>query len=147
MAPRFWETKKLEEMNADEWDSLCDRCGKCCLHKLIDEDTNDIFYTRVACSLLDPNTLQCASYSNRFFEVKDCLDVKKMTSTEMSWMPRTCAYRLIMEGKALPRWHPLITEKPTDMECDERSIRGKVVSEKEVDIGSLQTEIITWIEA
>ena len=147
MALRFWETKKLEEMNADEWDSLCDRCGKCCLHKLIDEDTNDIFYTRVACSLLDPNTLQCASYSNRFSEVKDCLDVKKMTSTEMRWMPRTCAYRLIMEGKALPRWHPLIIEKPTDMECEERSIRGKVVSEKEVDLGSLQTEIITWIEA
>ncbi len=147
MTLRFWETKKLEEMNAAEWDSLCDRCGKCCLHKLIDEDTNDIFYTRVACRLLDPNTSQCASYSNRFSEVKDCLNVKKMTSTEMRWMPDTCAYRLIMEGRALPTWHPLITEKATDMECDDNSIRGKVLSEDEVDLDSLQTQIITWIEA
>ena len=108
-AKPFWEAKSLDAMTNAEWESLCDGCGQCCLHKLVNEETADVFYTRVACQLLDDESGRCKSYATRFEEVEDCLDVRRMSAAELKWMPRSCAYRRLAEKKSLPRWHPLIT--------------------------------------
>ena len=102
----FWEAKSLDAMTDGEWESLCDGCGQCCLHKLVNDETADVFYTRVACQLLDDKTGRCKRYATRLEEVEDCLDVRRMSAAELAWMPRSCAYRRLAEGKSLPRWHP-----------------------------------------
>ena len=90
-AKPFWEAKSLDSMTDGEWESLCDGCGQCCLHKLVNDDTADVFYTRVACQLLDDETGRCTRYATRLVEVEDCLDVRRMSAAELAWMPRTCA--------------------------------------------------------
>ena len=104
-AKPFWEAKSLDAMTDAEWESLCDGCGQCCLHKLVNDETADVFYTRVACQLLDDETGRCKRYATRLEEVEDCLDVRRMDNAELAWMPRSCAYRRLAEGKSLPRWH------------------------------------------
>ena len=111
-AKPFWEAKSLDAMTDAEWESLCDGCGQCCLHKLVNDETADVFYTRVACQLLDDESGRCKRYATRLEEVEDCLDVRRMSAAELAWMPRSCAYRRLAEGKSLPRWHPLITGDP-----------------------------------
>lgn len=143
----FWETKTLDQITDEEWESLCDGCGQCCLHKLIDEDTQQLFYTRVGCRLLDPDTIQCTSYDNRFKEVEDCLDVRQMSSSEIRWMPKTCAYRLLDEGKPLPAWHPLLTGDPTSPRTARVSIMGRMTPEQSADLCDLESQIIRWIES
>lgn len=108
---RFWQLKRLEEMTDSEWESLCDGCGRCCLHKLEDEDTGEIFFTRMACRLLDLNTCRCARYRERRSLVPDCMDLRN-GFTHFHWLPSTCAYRLLAEGSPLPEWHPLISGDP-----------------------------------
>ena len=142
----FWETKSLESMSDAEWESLCDGCGQCCLHKLVNEDTADVFYTRVACRLLDPETGRCSGYAERLEQVADCLDVRRMTRKELAWMPRSCAYRRLAEGKPLPTWHPLVAGDPASVVSAGMSVTGRTVSEDTADLDNLEAEIIEWVD-
>ncbi|MEC7096169.1 MAG: YcgN family cysteine cluster protein [Pseudomonadota bacterium] len=143
----YWNTTPLEQLNAEEWELICDGCGKCCLHKLQDDETDEVFYTRVACRLLDMRSGGCSDYVHRFSRVPDCMDVSKMTPTEMKWLPSSCAYRLRAESKPLPEWHPLISGHVSTVFKDPNRIRGRVVSEIEVSEGNLEDYIIRWIDA
>ena len=143
----FWERKTLEELTDTEWESLCDGCGQCCLHKLVNEETADVFYTRVACTLLNTETARCSSYPDRLSKVKDCLDVRRMTASELAWMPKTCAYRLVHERQPLPHWHPLITGNAASPRAAGVAVTGWAVSEASVDMDNLEAEIIEWIDA
>ena len=142
----FWEAKSLESMSDAEWESLCDGCGQCCLHKLVNEETADVFYTRVACRLLDAETGRCTRYAERLALVEDCLDVRRMTRHELAWMPLSCAYRRLAEGKALPAWHPLITGDPASVVSAGMSVMGKTVSEDTVGVDDLEEHIIEWVD-
>jgi len=143
----FWERKTLEELTDTEWESLCDGCGQCCLHKLVNEESTDVFYTRVACALLNTETARCSHYPERFSKVKDCLDVRGMTVSELAWMPKTCAYRLVHERQPLPCWHPLVTGDAASTAATGITVSGWAVSEKNVDMNNLEAEIIEWIDA
>lgn len=143
----YWNTTPLPDLSHQEWEMLCDGCGKCCLHKLQDEDTEEVFYTRVACELLDLKRGSCRDYRNRFQRVPDCMDVSTMTTEQMKWLPSSCAYRLRSEGKELPLWHPLISGHVASVQKDPRGIRGKVISEVKVNPEDLEDYIIRWIDA
>ena len=143
----YWNNKPLHELSHEQWEMLCDGCGKCCLHKLQDEDTNEVFYTRVACKLLDTKSGGCQDYDQRFSRVPDCMDVAKMLPSEMAWLPNSCAYRLRADNKPLPQWHPLISGKQSSVHKETKSIRGRVVSEVDVDEADLENYIIRWIDA
>jgi uncharacterized protein len=105
----FWKTKSLSEMTKPEWESLCDGCGRCCLNKLEDEDTGEYLYTKAACKLLDLKTCQCTDYKNRAKQVPDCVSLTPKNVGELGWLPKTCAYRVLAEGKSLAWWHPLVS--------------------------------------
>ena len=143
----YWNNTPLHELSREQWEMLCDGCGKCCLHKLQDEDTNEVFYTRVACKLLDTKSGGCQDYDQRFSRVPDCMDVAKMLPSEMAWLPNSCAYRLRADNKPLPQWHPLISGKQSSVHKETKSIRGRVVSEVDVDEADLENYIIRWIDA
>jgi uncharacterized cysteine cluster protein YcgN (CxxCxxCC family) len=140
----FWTTKKLSEMTTEEWESLCDNCGKCCLHKLEDEDTGDIYFTSVVCNLIDLNTCRCTRYNERTRLVPDCLDLKQQGFTEYNWLPSTCAYRLLTDKKDLPCWHPLLSGNSDSVQNAGVSISSYAM--KESDIGDLEDHIIEWLE-
>ena len=142
----FWEVKALDAMTDTEWESLCDGCGQCCLHKLVNDKTADVFYTRVACILLDDETGRCKHYALRLEEVDDCLDVRGMNATELAWMPRSCAYRRLAEGKSLPLWHPLITGDPLSTAHAGMAVAGRTISETTADLDHLEAEIIEWVD-
>ena len=142
----FWEVKALDAMTDTEWESLCDGCGQCCLHKLVNDKTADVFYTRVACKLLDDETGRCKHYARRLEEVYDCLDVRGMNATELAWMPRSCAYRRLAEGKSLPLWHPLITGDPLSTAHAGMAVAGRTISETTADLDHLEAEIIEWVD-
>ncbi len=125
----FWETKKLAEMTAEEWESLCDNCGKCCLHKLEDEDTGKIAFTRVACRLINLNTCRCTRYNERTKLVAECLDIRKLDVEKYNWLPSTCAYRLLNEGKELPSWHPLLSGSTASVKRAGVSISSYAIKE------------------
>lgn len=129
----FWETKRLEEMSPSEWESLCDGCGKCCLYKLEDIDTGDLVFTNVACRLLDEETCRCSDYSNRSTVVPDCLTLDTGNVGTLRWMPSTCAYRLLHEGKPLEDWHPLISGTSESVHWAGISIQGRSISEDDAD--------------
>ena len=139
----FWETKKLAEMTAEEWESLCDNCGKCCLHKLEDEDTGKIAYTSVACRLINLNTCRCTRYNERTKLVAECLDIRKLDVEKYNWLPSTCAYRLLNEGKELPSWHPLLTGSPASVKRAGVSISSYAI--KESMAMDLEDHIIEWL--
>jgi uncharacterized cysteine cluster protein YcgN (CxxCxxCC family) len=107
----FWREKQLAHMTELEWESVCDGCARCCLHKLEDEDTGEIFFTQVACRLLDIQACRCTRYAQRCEWVADCLDLR-VGFTQFHWLPSTCGYRLLAEGKSLPDWHPLVSGDP-----------------------------------
>lgn len=136
---RFWEQKSLPEMTKKEWELLCDGCGKCCLHKLEDEDTSEVKYTAVACRLLDLKTIRCTNYKKRGRLVADCLQLNARTAAEFKWLPKTCAYRLLAEGKGLPEWHPLVSRDSESVHAAGISIRGKCTSERSA--GDLQDHL------
>jgi len=140
----FWKTKTLAEMTTEEWESLCDNCGKCCLNKLEDEDTGDIFFTSVACDLIDLNTCHCTRYPERTKLVPECIDLKQHDFAEYNWLPSTCAYRLLVDGKDLPSWHPLITADLESVKEAGVSICSYAMKESEVD--NLEDHIIEWLE-
>lgn len=139
---RFWETKTLAEMTTEQWESLCDNCGQCCLHKLEDEDTGELAFTSVCCDLIDLNTCRCTRYSERCTLVPECLDLKQHDFAEYNWLPATCAYRLLTDGKPLPEWHPLITGNPESVKQAGASISSYATKESQVD--DLEDYIIEW---
>ena len=124
----FWKTKTLAEMNTVEWESLCDGCGKCCLSKLEDEDTGEIHWTSVACRLFDSGACKCRDYPNRTKKVDDCVQLTPENVGTISWLPTTCGYRLVHEGKDLFDWHPLISGNANSVHQAGISIRGKVTA-------------------
>lgn len=139
---QFWKSKTMEQMTEQEWESLCDGCGKCCLNKVIDDETDELFFTNVACSQLNTKSCQCKNYSKRFKLVPDCFKVTIENRESFGWLPASCAYRLIDEGKALPSWHPLLVGSAKEMHRLGQSIRGKVISEKAA--GDLEDHVVSW---
>jgi len=128
-ADRFWE-RPLEALTRAEWEALCDGCGKCCLHKLEDEDTGDFYMTNVACKLLDLQTARCSDYRNRRAFVPDCVRLTARAVPDIGWLPPTCAYRLRGAGEPLPDWHYLVCGDPQEVHRRGQSIVGKVVAEQ-----------------
>ena len=142
----FWNIKSLNEMSSEEWESLCDGCGRCCLHKLEDIDTGLYFYTNVACRLLDCETCHCTNYPQRRTLVKDCVLIFPSDSDQYNWLPVTCAYRRLAEGKSLEWWHPLISGNPETVHEAGISVRGRTVSENTVPTEQLEDHIISWVD-
>jgi len=124
----FWASKSLAELTVTEWESLCDGCGRCCLHKLEDEDTGDLYYTRVACRQLNLETCRCRSYEDRTLKVPGCLDLRKDPEA-LGWLPSTCAYRLRRDGEFLPAWHPLVSRRSESVHEAGISVRKMAVTE------------------
>lgn len=140
----FWENKTLSQMSQQEWESLCDGCGKCCLNKIIDDDTEELHFTNVACHLLHTKSCRCKKYEQRFELVKDCVKVSLEDIDQFHWLPASCAYRLLVEEKPLPEWHPLITGSQSAMHKAGCSIRGKIISETAINPDNLEDYIVTW---
>ncbi len=140
----FWETKTLAEMTRAEWESLCDGCGKCCLLKLQDEQTEEVFFTDVACRLLDAGSCRCSDYPNRKRRVADCVILRPDTLAALTWMPSTCAYRLLHEGRPLPWWHPLVSGDAETVHLAGISVRNRVLGEDEVPAETLEDRIVDW---
>jgi len=137
----FWETKILAEMSREEWESLCDGCGRCCLNKLEDEDTGRFLYTRAACKLLDLKTCRCTDYANRAAKVPDCVTLTPENVPALGWLPSTCAYRLIDEGKPLPWWHPLQSGDPQTVIAAGIGVNGEAYSESGLTVDDLVDHI------
>lgn len=142
MAIDFWKNKQLSEMTDDEWESLCDGCARCCLLKLEDEDTSELFFTNVSCHLLNIEQCSCNDYQNRKFLVPECLRVKNMALSEYQWLPETCAYRLLSEDKPLPDWHPLITGERNSVKLAGVTISAFAVSEDFIHPDQLEDHVI-----
>jgi uncharacterized cysteine cluster protein YcgN (CxxCxxCC family) len=141
----FWQTKSLAEMNQEEWESLCDGCGQCCVMQLENEETNQLFFTDVACHLFDAETCRCTSYENRQEKVPTCMVMDKDNVAECAeYAPPTCAYRLLVEGQDLYPWHPLVSGDPNTVHEVGVSVKNKVVSELEVDMENLEERIIDF---
>jgi uncharacterized protein len=138
----FWKTKRLDEMSRPEWESLCDGCGRCCLHKLRDEQTNALMFTNVACRLLDLNSCQCGDYPKRQRWVPDCVSLTPEGLKEIDWLPPSCAYRLVQEGKSLFWWHPLVSGNPETVHQAGVSVRGRAVTERKA--GPLEYHLTDW---
>jgi uncharacterized protein len=138
----FWRRKRLEELDAEEWEQLCDGCGRCCLNKLEDEDTGDIHLTRLACRLLDLSTCRCKDYANRKARVPECVKIDVETVRQVKWLPPTCAYRLVAEERDLFWWHPLVSGTPETVHDAGISVRGLARSERGVKIDAYWRYII-----
>ena len=121
----FWRTKTMAQMTSAEWESLCDGCGRCCLNKLEEEDTKRLFYTDVACRLFDEGTCRCKDYKHRKARVSDCLQLTPKRAAEYGWLPHSCAYRRLAEGRGLAWWHPLVSGRPETMMEAGVSVRGR----------------------
>lgn len=129
---KFWETKTLAQMSREEWELLCDGCGRCCLHKLEDEDSGEIYSTRVACKLLDLKNCRCKNYPQRKELVPDCLLLQDENFTEYQWLPSTCAYRLLHENQPLPIWHPLISKQKNSVKKAGISVSDFAICETQI---------------
>ncbi len=140
----FWKNKKLTDLTHDEWESLCDGCARCCLLKLEDTDTSEIAYTKIACSLLDSEACRCKNYRNRHKIVPDCIVLNATNIKGLNWMPSTCAYRLIAEGKDLAWWHPLVSGDPSTVYSAGISVRGRTIPEESGH--DPDKNIINWVK-
>lgn len=129
----FWENKTLSELTQNEWEQLCDGCAQCCLHKLEDEDTGIIYGTNVVCQYLNTENCQCSNYAQRSVLVPDCITLSSNNLEKVYFMPATCSYRLLAEGKPLPQWHPLISHNKESVYESGHSVRGKAISELDAD--------------
>jgi len=143
MSNNFWENKRLDDMTQDEWESLCDRCGRCCLVKLEHEETNELACTNLSCSQLDLETISCRSYENRQEVVPTCMVLTpEKLKTSLHFVPDTCAYKLIYEGKPLYEWHPLISGKYDSVFDSGVSVYGKIISENDVPDENIEDHIV-----
>lgn len=137
----FWKRKTLQEMTPEEWESLCDGCARCCLYKLQDDDTGEIYYTNVVCRLLDTFRCRCTAYNQRAKLMPTCLVLTPDLVKQLEWMPKTCAYRLVAEGKDLEWWHPLVSGDPNSVHAAGISVRYRTQAEKDVDMDHLEEYI------
>jgi len=142
----FWRTKSLDEMTNAEWESLCDGCARCCLNKLEDWDTGEIVWTSVACELLDGTSCRCKDYDNRAATVPDCIQLTPGEVRTLTWLPPTCAYRLVGEGKDLYWWHPLVSGDATTVHQAGISVQGRTVSEEGIEIEDYENYVVHWPE-
>lgn len=142
-AQPFWRERPLEALSDAEWESLCDGCGKCCLHKLEDEDTEEILYTDVACRLLDIASCRCTRYAERRTLIPECLDLRHGFD-QWQWLPVTCAYRVLAQGGDLPTWHPLVSGDRELVHIVGASVRDFAVPESEAEL--LEDHVIEWLE-
>ncbi len=140
----FWETKKLAQMTSDEWESLCDGCGRCCLNKLEDVETGELHFTNIACRLLDSSSCRCQDYPHRKKLVPECLVLNPETVLSSNALPSSCAYRRLAEGKPLAKWHPLVCGDHKKIHHQDISVRGKTVSEEFIHIDQFQDHIVSW---
>ena len=141
---KFWETKNLIDMNENEWESLCDKCGKCCVIKLEDFDTQEVHYTNVSCKLLCEKSASCKDYENRKSIVPDCIILSPDNLKDLKWMPETCAYKLLNEGKNLPYWHPLLSGNDKEIVNSGNSVKNRVTNENKIKIKNLPDYIFNW---
>jgi uncharacterized protein len=140
--PPFWQARRLDEMTTEEWESLCDGCGRCCLHKLREDQTDQVLYTDVGCRLLDLESCRCSDYAQRRRKVPDCVRLTPAALADIDWLPPSCAYRLLAEGKTLAWWHPLVSGSPDTVHEAGISVRGRAVSERRA--GPLEHHIADW---
>jgi len=144
-AGRFWETAPLEALTAGQWEALCDGCARCCLHKLEDQDTRTVYYTDVACPLLDVAACRCTDYQRRYERMPACVRLTCETVRETSWLPASCAYRLRALGKPLPRWHHLVSGSMDGVHRSGASVRGKAVLLENPDENTLMGRIVEMV--
>ncbi len=140
----FWKEKPLSEMSAKEWESLCDGCGKCCCIRLEDEDNGEIYITDVVCKLFDANICQCTDYPNRSIRVPDCVTLTPDNVDQLTWMPKTCAYRLLAEGKDLPDYHHLVSGSRDTIHKAGMSVQNAVVCETHIKEDDLPHRLVIW---
>jgi len=140
----FWESKRLNEMTPAEWESLCDGCGRCCLHKIEDEETGQRYQTRIACLLLDNLSCRCRDYANRKRRVPDCIQLTADSIVDHDWLPPTCAYLRLHQGQGLPEWHPLLTGSRQSVHEAGISVRGLTISEEHIHPDEWQELVIEW---
>ncbi len=142
----FWEAKPLQDLNRQEWESLCDGCARCCMIKLQDDETEEIVHTAAVCHLLDLKSCRCTAYGRRHELVQDCIDFGADIVAQLAWLPRSCAYRRLAEGRTLASWHPLISGSKETVHEAGISVRGKVVSETTVHAEELEDMVVHWVE-
>jgi uncharacterized protein len=142
----FWQTKTLDQMSTAEWELLCDGCAKCCLVKLEDHDTGEIFHTNVSCELLDTESCQCMDYEGRHNIVDDCIKLDRENIHALPWLPKSCSYRLIAAGQPLPEWHHLLTGSKQTLHSYGASLQGRVTSELHVHDDDIEDHIIQWVD-
>jgi uncharacterized cysteine cluster protein YcgN (CxxCxxCC family) len=138
----FWQKKTLREFTPEEWDLLCDGCGQCCQYKLEDEESGDLYLTNVVCRFLNTESCRCSVYEKRHIAVPTCVQLTPENVSTLEWIPPTCAYRLIAEGKPMPIWHPLISGSTESVHNAGISVRGRVISESKVDMKNLKEFVI-----
>jgi uncharacterized cysteine cluster protein YcgN (CxxCxxCC family) len=142
----FWKAKSLEALSHEEWESLCDGCGKCCLFRIQDEDSGELYTTNVICKLFDEGTCRCSNYESRSELVPTCLVLDAKLIHELNWMPVTCAYRLLAEGKDLPWWHHLVSGDANTVHQVGVSVRGKIEFEQDIDMDDLEDHVVDYFE-
>jgi len=143
MSGRFWEDVPLERLDRAQWEALCDGCGKCCVHKLEDEETGELLATNVACRLLDRRQGRCSDYRHRHAYVAECVRLNANNVHTIEWLPSTCAYRLRAEGRPLPDWHYLVSGDPESVHAAGQSTRGWTISED--DAGDFEHHLVDRI--
>lgn len=145
LRPQFWKKYPLNQMSNEEWEALCDGCGLCCLLKLEDEDTQEVAYTKVACKLLNCTTGQCSDYIHRQTHVPDCIQLTLEKLETIHWLPSSCAYRRIYEGKNLPSWHYLNTGSRQSVIKAKKSVAGRCISEEFIHEDELDEYVVRWV--
>ena len=143
---KFWEEKAFSELSTEEWELLCDGCGRCCLNKLEDEETGKVYFTNVSCRLFDSENCRCTDYENRKQSMPDCMILSPDNLAALAVMPSSCAYRLLQLGRPLPEWHPLVSGRAESVDEAGISVADKVVSEEHIHYQQLPEHLIDWIE-